>query len=123
MKKIFIFLSLVLLVASQASAAALAAKAITPLNTSVFGGVIGAAATAPTALVKFSTGVQGLVNFSGNTDYMLMVKHQTGSKIFGTAYNSTSIYWTQAGQGALTATKAIATDVNNFTAANAWTSY
>ena len=52
------------------------------------------AATSP--MVRFSTGVMGLVNFPAPdannlvSSYVLATKHYKGSKIFGTANDSTS---------------------------------
>lgn len=58
------------------------------------------AAAAPTPLIKFSTGVFALVNFtaSANTSvgYEVFTRHLTGSKYFGTTNVKTNIYWKQA---------------------------
>jgi hypothetical protein len=125
MKKIIVCSLLLSLFAATAQAGtALTSGQVTPAGVSVYGGVnAAAAAAAPSPLIKFSTGVSGLVNFANNTGYMLMTKHVSGSKIFGTANDSTSIFWTQAGTGILTNAKSIAPSSLNFTAANAWTSY
>ena len=48
-------------------------------------------------LVRFSTGVMGIVNFTAaanlSSSYAIGSKHFKGSKVFGTANDSTNIYW------------------------------
>jgi hypothetical protein len=132
MKKSVIFITLLLLsFAGSAFAAAvvLAKNAVTPSGvTGVYGGVDATSAgLAPTALVRFSTGVSGLVNYESATlgksiEYQIETKHITGSKIFGTASDSTAIYWNQSAAGVLTNAKSTATNNANFVG-NGWTSY
>jgi hypothetical protein len=99
------------------------------------GGADGPAATASaTALVTFSTGVFGLVNYPTPvaktcTGYLLATRHATGSKNFSTANTSTAIYWKQVSPGtgtaALLASDVGASDVDTTTyaAGKGWTSY
>lgn len=59
----------------------------------VFGGSTSTIAKNQTnPLVKFSTGVKGLANYNTG-GYSVFTKHGNGSKVFGTANDSTSIYW------------------------------
>lgn len=128
MKKILLTTSLFVLVASSAFAGALATHVPTTGGAvAVYGGVIGAAATAPTPLVKSSTGVNLLVDFSGTTDYLIVAKHTTGSKVFGTNYELSNIYWKQSVSGTLATS--MLTGISSGSAAsssfvgNGWTSY
>ena len=105
MKKILAISLLLISVAGSASAASnLATNTVTEAaGLSVFGGVdTTAAQAATTPLIKFSTGVYGLVNFVAATHdaYAIATKHQSGSKVFGTANDSTAIYWRQVPSGA-----------------------
>lgn len=125
MKKSIIFTLLLTAFAASAYAgngsATLAAKAISNNAAQIFGGVDDLSAKdASTPLIKMSNGVKGLVNGT-TTEYVIMTKHSSGSKTFGTAGDTTSIFWTQEAKGDLVATKAIATNASNFTAANKWT--
>lgn len=87
----------------------------------IFGGVdVASAQLAATPLIKMSNGVKGLVNGT-TTEYMIMTKHTSGSKNFGTAGDTTSIFWSQEAKGDLVNTKSIASNASNFTAANKWT--
>lgn len=96
------------------------------------------AAAAPTPLIKFSTGVFGLVNFTANTTpantsdgYLIAARHATGSKNFGTKNTATNMYWKQVSAGTDTAAR-LAADVGSedqtgttfdFAAGLGWTSY
>lgn len=99
MKKIITLALVALSFSSSAFAAALATHTITTAaGQAVFGGTTAAEATnASNPLVRFSTGVYGIVNFVANNNlsssYALFSKHYKGSKIFGTANDSTNIYW------------------------------
>ena len=129
MKKIAILTSLLALVSSSAFAAPLATHVATTGGVvAIYGGASAAEAlVAPTALVKTSTGVNGLVDFPGNTAYLIVTKHTTGSKVFGTCDTVNNIYWKQAVSGTL-ATSMI-TGITSGSAAsssfvgNGWTSY
>lgn len=124
MKRIIILASLLLFVANQASAAELGSGTASNAAISIFGGVnADAAAAAPTALIRFSTGVNGLAYFD-NTAYLISTKHTTGSKMFATTNTVTNIYWKQAANGALDSTML---GVSDYAASNlvgnGWTSY
>lgn len=96
-----------LLIASfsvSAYAADLASGSVSSAGVSIYGGATAAAAQGATSpLGKLSTGVRLGVNFSP-TSYALLSKHDKGSKIMGTANDSTAIYYIESPQGALTAT-------------------
>ncbi|OGU15515.1 MAG: hypothetical protein A2076_12655 [Geobacteraceae bacterium GWC2_53_11] len=127
MKKTLILTSLLLLVVNSAFAAGLSTHTATGVAAAVYGGVVGAAATAPTALVKFSTGVRGMVDFADNQGYLIVTKHDTGSKHFGTCNSVNNIYWQQSAAGALD--PSTVTGVTSGSSAstsfvgNGWTSY
>lgn len=124
MKKTIILAALMTLAANTAFAAALATNVVSTAAASVYGGVVGAAATAPTPLIKFSTGVRGIVNFPSNASYLIRTKHDSGNKIFGTNNALTNIYWHQSTGVALTnaMVSITTTDSSNFVG-NGWTSY
>lgn len=92
----------------------------------VYGGVDATAAGAATnPLVRMSTGVQGVVNFDAttHTSYAIGTKHVSGSKYFGTANDSTNVYWLQSAKGDLDpATFGTGVDNSNF-AGGGWTAY
>jgi hypothetical protein len=125
MKKVLAFAALSMLLANSAFAAELATNTPTQPAVAVYGGVVGAAATAPTPLIKFSTGVRGIVEFADNTAYLIGTKHDTGSKMFGTNNAVTNIYWKQpATTGALTADMfGITSAASSNFVGNGWTSY
>ncbi|ACH39597.1 geopilin domain 2 protein [Citrifermentans bemidjiense Bem] len=96
------------------------------------------ASAAPTPLIKFSTGVWGLINSTPDTTaktstgYVIATRHTTGSKDFGTASNRTNIFWKQASAitASVSASQALANDVGSddetgatFAAGKGWTSY
>ena len=120
MKKIFIITSLLLLVASSAFATALTAGGVTgDEGLSIYGGSSSAVAssdTASTLLAKCSKGVRAGANFD-STHYAINTKHDSGNKAFGTSYDSTAIYNSDLGTGALTA----APTAMNSTAFTTWT--
>lgn len=125
MKKIIICSLLLAAFATSAFAAngsaELTSNTVSNNAAQVFGGVdVTSAQDASTPLIKMSNGVKGLVN-STTTEYMIMTKHSSGSKAFGTAGDTTSIFWTQEAKGDLANTKSIASNAANFTAENKWT--
>jgi hypothetical protein len=129
MKKTIILTLITLAFSTSAFAAALATNTVTTAGFQVFGGADPTtAANATNPLVRFSTGVSGLVNFAVvNTNqsisYAIVTKHTTGSKIFGTSNDSTNIYWKADVAGILDSTKAGAlTNNSNFGTAG-WTAY
>lgn len=131
MKKIFILTALLLSFAASSFAADLATHTPTTAGgLSIFGGNSAAAAlAASTPLVKFSTGVRGLVNFTASagasTGYVIATKHSTGSKVFGTANDSTAIYWRQSPAADLAAADVISgtTTATVFGSQTGWTAY
>lgn len=134
MRKILCFMLVVLSFSGSAFAATSAAS--TTGAQSIRGGADAPAAlAAPTPLIKFSTGVFGLVNFTAvaasktSAGYVIATRHATGSKDFATASNVTNIYWKQVSAGTDTAARLLA-DVGTqdetgttFAAGNGWTSY
>ena len=130
MKKVLLIASLFVVTASSAFAAvtsgALASAAVTGPAVRIYGGVASAAASSPTPLIKFSTGVCGSVVFTNNTEYLIATKHDTGSKIFGTNNLLTNIYWKQASAVTLGSTGAIlgfTTAASTNFVGGGWTSY
>ena len=127
MKKVLILT--LLLLSFAGTAFALDAGVATGAGVAVYGGVDSTAAgNAPTALIRFSTGVNGVVNFvaDDHDHYAIGTKHTSGSKIFATTDDATNIYWKQAATGAL-ATNGIGTSTETASSAlfigNGWTSY
>lgn len=106
---------------------------------SIRGGADDAAATAaPSPLIKFSTGVFGLVNWVADTTtktstgYLIATRHLNGSKNFATANDITNIFWKQATKVSTgtEAKTALGTEVGSsdssattFAAGQGWTSY
>jgi len=126
MKKAIVLTLLMLSFAGSAFAAALATNVATTAGLSVFGGVDATAAGAASSpLVKFSTGVQGLCNFvtATHVSYAIVTKHNTGNKYFGTANDSTSIYWFQSITGVLLPATAGSVAGNSNFATAGWTAY
>lgn len=125
MKKIFVLAAMMLFVAGSASAAALATATVSAEGAAIYAGTTATNATnASYPMVKLSSGVAGVVNFNSSdpVSYAIVTKHSTGSKIFGTANDSTTIYWKQDAAGILTASEAgSASDDANFS--SGWTSY
>jgi len=102
MKKI-LCLTLVILSFAGSAFAALTQVASAKGAQSIRGGADATlAAAAPTPLIKFSTGVFGLVNFDFDSTaktsagYLIATRHSNGSKNFGTSNIVTNIYWQQA---------------------------
>jgi len=109
----------------------------TAAGMSIRGGADAAtAANAATPLIKFSTGVFGMVNFTAasnlSSGYIVATRHITGSKNFATTNSLTNIYWKQAGKAA-DATACRSTMITEITTATdpttlfspgkGWTSY
>ena len=103
MKKIVMLIALFTFgVAGSASAGALASGSVTTTDgLSIYGGLnAGVAAGATAVLVgKTSKGVKAGVNYT-STGYAINTKHNSGSKAFGTAHDSTAIYTTELAVGA-----------------------
>jgi hypothetical protein len=132
MKKVLALVLLLLSVAGYSFAADIASGDLIGDATAgtgglaLYGGVDSTAANdATNPLVRMSTGVQAQVNFDSAThnSYALITKHVSGSKYFGTANDSTNIYWWQSTKGNLDNSIAgSGTDNENF-AAEGWTAY
>ena len=99
MKKILALTLIALSFSSSAFAAALTTHTLTPnAGMAIRGGTTATeASNAANPLVRLSTGVYAVVNFVAaanlSTSYAIFTKHYKGSKIFGTANDSTNIYW------------------------------
>jgi hypothetical protein len=98
MKKIVALIALLLLAASgSAYATELASGEVTPPNATtgfiIYGGVDATASSGATATMigRLSKGVDLGAMYS-TTEYAITTKHTQGTKIYGTAYNSTSMY-------------------------------
>lgn len=134
MKKI-LSLTLVLVSFSATAFAATQVKTSAGGQTIKGGADATAAGAAPTPLIKFSTGVWGMVNYTADTTaktastYLIGTRHDTGSKDFATSNAVTNIYWKQAGGSGSTVGDKLASDVGTaddataFAAGSGWTSY
>lgn len=149
MRKYVILTSLVLSFAGSAFAAPLATNTCTAAagGIGIFGGSTAANALAATGpLIRLSNKVVGLVNFdtagqggSGlSQGYAIFAKHAGGSKLFGTGYDTTNMYYklvpalplVDTGVASVSIGKSEATDkwaaadmATVFTSANAWSSF
>ena len=132
MKKILAFGLVALSFSTSAFATALNTNTL-PGNAGVaiYGGTIDTEAqNATNPLVRLSTGVWGVVNFTASanksTSYAIATKHEKGSKIFGTANDSTNIYW-KASPAVSTApymdVNAVGAGVDNTNFGAGWTAY
>lgn len=130
MKKILV-ITAVLVFAASSSFAAIATGATGTMDLAgstgleLHGDVAGGTATADTALIgKGSTGVSVGWNTSVN-GYAIMTQHKSGTKAYGSSYDSTSLYQTtatdtQPGTPAYNSGDLGATDTTDFTSANGW---
>ena len=91
MKKIIIISALFLFVFAGTS---MALTLSTGSGEQVFGGVVAADVADPNGVLigKLSKGVSGTFNFT-TTAYAMITKHTSGSKAYGTSYDSTAIYF------------------------------
>ncbi|GAM11519.1 hypothetical protein OR1_03835 [Geobacter sp. OR-1] len=107
MKKIIALTALIVISASSyAAAGALATNTVSNAGTAIYGGADATGAGAASSpLFKLSTGVSTIINFdAAGVGYAVFTKHVKGTKVFGTAYDSTAIsYFTEA-PGTLTTT-------------------
>ena len=98
MKKIIMLIALITFAAAgSVSAAALASGSVTSTDgLSIYGGLDATVAASATAVLigKTSKGVKAGVNYT-ETTYAINAKHNSGSKAFGTAQDSTAIYTTE----------------------------
>lgn len=109
MKKIIALTALVILSASTfvfAAAGDLATNTVSNAAAAIYGGVDSSGAQAATSpLFKLSTGVSTAINFDAQgVGYAIFAKHVKGTKIFGTAYDSTSISFFTEPAGLMTTT-------------------
>jgi len=107
MKKIIALTALLVIsVSTYASAAGLATNTVSPAGATVYGGVAsGSAASSTSPLFKLSTGVSALINFdTAGIGYALFTKHIKGTKVYGSAYDSTAISYLVVVPGVLTTT-------------------
>ena len=108
MKKIIALTALIIVsVSTYASAAAIATNTVSAAGLAYYGSTVDAAgaAAATGPLFKLSTGVSGVINFdSAGVGYAIFTKHVKGTKVFGTAYDSTAISYTTVVPGILTTT-------------------
>lgn len=141
MKKILFLTLIAVSFASSAFAEATALATHTPTSASgstVRGGsTLANAIAAPTPLIKFSTGVHGLVNYLQSASspgtaagYTIASRHVSGSKNFVAMNSRTNIFWRQASKITATNTLAIAmaaevaaTIDDAFSVSSDWTSY
>ena len=130
MKKIIVLTVLLLAIAGSAFAGAIGTNTLIGAagtgGLAVFGGVDApAAAAASNPLARMSTGVQAVVNFDPATHltYALITKHVSGSKYFGTANDSTNIYWLQSTKGDLVPGTAGGLKDNSNFGTTGWTAY
>ena len=91
MKKIILISALFLFVFAGTT---MAANLTTGSGEQVFGGVVAADVADPNGVLigKLSKGVSGTFNFT-TTAYAMITKHTSGSKAYGTSYDSTAIYF------------------------------
>ena len=132
MKKILVLTLLLLSFSGSAFAGAINTNSLIGDATAgtgglaIFGGVDStAAAAASNPLARMSTGVQAVINFTAasHDSYAIITKHVSGSKYFGTANDSTNIYWKQSTKGNLIPATAGALVGNANFATAGWTAY
>ena len=126
MKKIFCLMLVLLSSATSVFAATqLATGEVSDAAAAVYGGTDQTSAEASVnPIIKFSTGVSGLANFD-NTGYSVHTKHLNGSKVFGTANDSTNIFWKASPSKVLMTADECGTTVGtaNYADGTGWTSY
>ena len=94
MKKIAIFTALSLFVATSAFAAASLTLALDSTGKTLYGVKSGTASSTSPSIGKTSTGV-GLgmkVDATAGAGYALETQHKNGTKAYGSAFDSTSVY-------------------------------
>ncbi len=127
MKKILALTSLLLTFAGSAFAASdLATHVPSDSGAAIYGGSTSTIAqNATNPVVKLSTGVKAIVNFdtAQPITYSLTTKHSKGSKIFGTANDSTAIYWFPKPAGDLVVGDVGAQSDNAAYTGGGWTTY
>ena len=95
---------------------------VAPAGSAIYGGSTAAIANASTnPIVKLSSGVSGMANYD-ITSYAIGTKHIKGSKVFGTAADSTNMYWKASPAAIINTTEFSTGSANaNFTGGT-WTS-
>lgn len=125
MKKIIALISLALTVFASTAFAAPATVSSGNVTASagqvIRGGATAAAADDAAILGKMSTGVKMGAAY-GTAGFAVMTKHLKGSKIFGTAHDSTAIYWQPLAADTDIATTNVGTTAGNGAFATGWTS-
>jgi hypothetical protein len=122
MKKIIALTIVIMSFAGSAFAAAgPASGALSTAGAAIYGGSSAAVALAATSpLGKLSSGVTAIINFD-STSYAIGTKHVKGSKVFGTAADSTNMYF-KASPAALITTTEVGTGSSNSNFSSGWTS-
>jgi len=118
MKKLIILTALSLFYASSALASGTLTLSMTTTGLSVYGAKSGTASTTTPLIGKTSTGVGVGLNTAA-TGYGVVTQHKNGTKAFGSAYDSTSVYSKDVTAGTADNTT-INTGVDTF--ASGWTS-
>lgn len=125
MKKIAIITAACMLFANVAFAAGTLTLTLgtTPsTGKSVYGAKTGSTASTSTALIgKTSTGV-GIGMNSAATGYSVITQHLSGTKAYGSAHSSTSIFVHEVTAGTAVGSGTTAANSADFTAANGWSS-
>lgn len=111
MKKIIILIALSLFSASSAFAAASAAVVYSNAGKTLRGAASSVAATSP-SIGKLSTKV-GCAWNTVTTGYAIITQHESGTKAYGTSYDSTAIYVKDVTKGSSHAAPS-ATDTGSF---------
>lgn len=128
MKKISCALACIAVIASStiafAAPSALSSGAVTTSTAgpTIRGGADATAAQSTTTGViigRLSKGVKTVINFTTSA-YALATKHDGGTNLYGTAFNSTSMYMKAVGSTALASGDVSATDSASFAGAG-WT--
>jgi hypothetical protein len=125
MKKILALVSLALLASASsvfAAPATIASGAVSAAAGQVIrGGADAALADASAPLGKMSTGVKVGSAYS-SAGFAVMTKHLKGSKIFGTAHDSTAIFWQPKAADVDLVAGDVGSTVGNSAFATGWTS-
>lgn len=117
MKKIMILLAISLLVSTSAFAAGALSVSVSTGFPTAGQQLLGGSTDATNKIGKTSTGVEvGMLVVSTGTGYSLVTQHKSGTKAFGSSYDSTAIYATIADGNPGTVILAVptATDTTNF---------
>lgn len=132
MKKIIALSLLLLSFSGTAFGAPIASRIASGQGLSIYGGIDATtAAAAANPLIKLSNKVTGIVNFTTSgtplvsPGYAIGTKHYAGTKYFGTANDSTTIFWKlDAASADIDPTKfGAGTNNINFDATGKWTAY